>query len=682
MRRSANLWFGVALLFEALVFHRAVLFYPGYLFPWDFRAVHIPFETFAADSFRRGEFPLWDPYTYCGTPIFANIQAALFYPPVLLATLAGAWLGDDALPRLLAIALIAQIVFAGICAYFLAKRLGASAASAWIAGTVYELGCFFAAQAEHMGMMHAATWLPLCWWCVIELRDGLKWRWLGILSVALAMTVLAGSPPCAAAAFGSTLGLAIIVVAFRLAQWKLPVYVIGACLWALLIAAIQILPTAQLTQNSVGKFRTDWLKTGGGMNPGALFSLVIPNYWSVFDESKFHGPGDLTFFYLYSSLLGLALALAAVLWKPARWTQVCGVLTLISAIAMLGDTTPIGRAMLAALPAAIRIALHPEYTYCNFSLGLALLAGFGASRFLKNERNRIAAGILIACDLVLVSSGRPMNRVSTGVEPGIEHSELVTQLRTLTGKTMPQSRFDMGPDVPYLWSSVAPQIAIPTANGCDPLAPERIIQVRLSFAPGARWGACYQVVNPASRVLGLANVRYLLSSGRIIENPSVLPRFFFVNRVRSVDGLQQAAAILHSAEFNPAEEAIVESKGFETAPAVSGSGTIEVVSYSPTKVDLKIHADKTMFLVATDAYYPGWEARIDSKPAPLYITDVAFRGIRTPAGHHRIEMRFRPAILYRSAAISGFALAVALIAIASSRQRSTRERQIPLPHRA
>jgi hypothetical protein len=677
MRRQANLWYGIALLFEAIAFHRAVLFYPGYLFPWDFRAVHIPFATFAADSFRRGEFPLWDPYTYCGTPIFANIQAALFYPPVLLATMAGAFVGNDALPRLLAIALIAQIVFAGICTYFLAKRLGASPASAWIAGTVYELGCFFAAQAEHMGMMHAATWLPLCWWCVVELRDGLKRRWLGILALALAMTTLAGSPPCAAAAFASTFALSVIIAAFRLARWKLPVSVIAASIWALLIAAIQILPTAQLTENSVAKYRTDWLKTGGGMNPGALFSLVIPNYWSVFDPAKFHGPGDLTFFYLYSSLLGLALAITAIIWKPARWTQVCGLLTLVAAIAMLGDTTLIGRTILAALPATIRIAIHPEYTYFNFSLGLALLAGLGASRVLKNERLRIAAGIVIACDLLLVSSDRPMNRVSTAIEPGIEQSELLPPLRALTGKTTPPSRFDMAPDVPYLWSSVAPQIAIPTANGCDPLAPERIVQVRLAFAPGARWGACYQVLNPASRILGLANVRYLIARGQINGNPNVLPRFFFVSRVRSVDNLQQAAAILHSPDFNPSEEAIVESR--EPGPQAHGSGSVEVVNYSATNVKLRVHASTASFLLAADTYYPGWEARIGGKPVELYIADVAFRGIRTPAGDHDVEMRFRPLILYRSAVISGLSLAAALLAIAG---QSMRGRQIPLPHRA
>src|SRR5579863_1839624 len=115
--RSRRFVYPALLLLEALIFHRHVLFYAGYVFPWDFRTVHIPLATFIAGSFRRGEWPLWDPYTYCGVPFYANIQAALFYPPVLAATWFGAWLGDGAIPRLLAIAVVGQIVFAGICTY-------------------------------------------------------------------------------------------------------------------------------------------------------------------------------------------------------------------------------------------------------------------------------------------------------------------------------------------------------------------------------------------------------------------------------------------------------------------------------------------------------------------------------------------------------------------------------------
>ena len=42
--------------------------------------------------------------------------------------------------------------------------------AAWIGAMVYELGCFFAAQPEHMGAMQGASWLPLIWLGVVELR--------------------------------------------------------------------------------------------------------------------------------------------------------------------------------------------------------------------------------------------------------------------------------------------------------------------------------------------------------------------------------------------------------------------------------------------------------------------------------------------------------------------------------
>ena len=56
--------------------------------------------------------------------------------------------------------------------------------------------------------------------------------------------------------------------------------------------------------------------------------------------------------------------------------------------------------------------------------------------------------------------------------------------------------------------------------------------------------------------------------------------------------------------------------------------------------------------MAADAWYPGWEATVDGRSVPLYIADVAFRGLRVPAGEHRVEMHFAPRILYLSAAVS------------------------------
>jgi len=683
--RRNRILYSLALLLEVLVFHWRVLFQRGYLFPWDFRAIHLTYATFVAASIRHGGgLPLWEPYTYCGNPIFASIQACLFYPPVLLATLAGSWFGPEHLARLLALGVAAQIFLAGLCTFAMLRRLGVQPAAAFLSATVYQLGCFFASQPEHMGAMHGASWLPLVWWCVMELRDGLRWFWLAALSLALSMTILAGLPQVAVAVFGSAVVLALLMAVFGLAKRMLPLQVLAAWLWALLLAAVQAIPTTQLTRYSIAKFRADWLKTGGGIKLGALYSLVIPNYWNVFDLSRFHGPADPTFLYLYCSLLGLALAVLALVWKPDRWTRVFGVLTVAATIWMLGDSTPIGRTIIQALPINIRIGLHPEFTMPVFALGLAVLAGCGANRFLR-PRWQMAAAVIIAADLIAVSSGRPFNIASLKAEPGVTHDsidgspQLAARLRALTTTAQPPYRFDMA-DAPYEWSYTAPVLELPTANGCDPMAPERIIQLRLAFAPGARWGACYQVVNAASPVIGLANIRYVLSKSpltaeqfrpieqvagfTIYENSRTLPRFFFAGRLQPAAGLSEAVRILHAPDFDPAQTVIVEAPGAELPSGPLAPGEVEVVSYAPSALELRTHSGGGSFLVAGDAWYPGWEATIDGRPARLYIADVAFRGLALPPGDHAVGMRFVPRILYYSASISLVALIAALSQLA------------------
>jgi hypothetical protein len=677
--RRAGALYALALLVEVLLFHRHVLFLRDYVFPWDFRGVHVPLATFVASSFRRGELPLWDPYTYCGYPIYANIQTALFHPPALLAALAGAWLGPASMPRLLAIAQVGQIWIAGISTYALLRRLGTRPGAAWIAGTVYELGCFFASQAQHMGAVGAAAWLPLAWLCVVERAAALP-----LLAVALALTILAGLPQAAVAAFVSVLVLAVLMVLFRLGGRVLPWRVLAAGAWAVLLAAVQIAPTAELTRNSVAQYRAEWLHTGGGIQPGALLTLLVPNYWGVFDLSKFHGPGDPTFLYLYSSLAGLTLALTAMFWKPDRWRRVFTLLTLCAALWMLGDSTPLGRALFQALPVGIRIGVHPEFALEVFALGMAVLAGLGAHRLFRGRRLEMAAGVMIALDLLAVSSGRPFNVSSTAAEPGMTRDsvdgsrDLVTRLRSLTGVVTPPYRFDTA-DASYSWSSSAPLLELPTANGCDPLAPERVIQVRLSFAPGSRWGTCYQVVNAGSPVLGLIGARYLISRSpltgpalrpagefvgyQIFENERALPRFFLTGRVRLTGSLGESAAVLHAPGFDPSV-AIVETPSFDPLPEAAPPGSVEVLSYAPTRIALRTHSAAPALLVATDTWYPGWKAFVDGAPARLYIADVAFRGIRVPAGDTRVEMRFTPRILYASAAVSALALAAAIFAMA------------------
>ncbi len=667
------------LLAEVLLFFRHVLFLGGYVIPWDLRYDHYPVAAFVAESFERGELPLWDPTTYCGRPLYANIQAQVFYPLMIAVALLSNVLGGGHLFYLLECQLILHVFLGGLFCFLLLRRLDASPPAALAGASVYQLGCFFASQTQHLGAVDAAGWLPLTWLCILELRGGVSRRWVALLAAALAMTILAGLPAMTAVVFLSAGLLAIAFAAFRLAPWKLPAAVAAAALASLPLAAIQLLPTIELTWHSVAQYRDAWLGSGGGLPLASLVSLVLPNHYGIFDLATYTYPHDPTFLYLYGSYAGLALCLAAAVRPARRETALFAVFTLVCALWMLGDSTPLGAALFAVLPGFIQIGLHPEFALAAFALSFAVLAGLGCDQFVRKPALAYAVAALIAADLIATSSGRPMNAFPVAREPGITSTqfdgsaELMNAARQLVDRETPPWRIDTAGDS-LSWAMAAPLTRVPTANGNDPFAPARLIEARLAFCIGERWGRYYEVANLASPVLDLMNVKYVLArkpldpaevenagfvhSGslpgrQVYENPHALPRFRLVANIRKAATPAQAVEWLRAPGFEPQNEAIVEDADNLKEPAVDLSeANVKVEQYKPRRIVLQVESSAPAFLVAAETNYPGWRATIDGRPTPIYKADVAFRGLQVPAGPHQIILEFNPPILTWSAALS------------------------------
>jgi uncharacterized membrane protein YfhO len=60
-------------------------------------------------------------------------------------------------------------------------------------------------------------------------------------------------------------------------------------------------------------------------------------------------------------------------------------------------------------------------------------------------------------------------------------------------------------------------------------------------------------------------------------------------------------------------------------------------------VSVDTDARRPALLVLTDNWYPGWKATVDGKSAPVERVDYLIRGVRVPAGSHRVEFSFEPA---------------------------------------
>src|SRR2546429_2273042 len=161
---KASVWPYAVLLTEILAFFRKILFQPGeYAIPWDLRYYHLPLAEFMAKSFRQGHLPLWDPFTYCGWPIYAELTAQVFYPPTVIAVLISNLAGGHHLLNFLERQLVAHVFLGGIFAYLLPRRLGTGKAAALIGGSIYQPGPVFASPTPQPGADNPGARVPPAW---------------------------------------------------------------------------------------------------------------------------------------------------------------------------------------------------------------------------------------------------------------------------------------------------------------------------------------------------------------------------------------------------------------------------------------------------------------------------------------------------------------------------------------
>jgi len=679
MNRRLLIYLG--LIADVLVFFCKPLFSDNYIFPWDFRYVQLPLVSFLAEELHRGNLPLWDSFTYCGNPIFANIQASFFHPLVLAGAFLSAHTSLDSLPMILEWVVALQICFAGIVAWHLFRDLGAGTPSAFAGAVIFQTGGYFVSQTEHIGAVMAVAWMPLAWLSVLRLSRNPTWGWMAALAASLGMAVLGGFPQATMAVFVSTAVLSIVLVLHKVSRAWLIALVMAGCGLGIGLAAIQFIPTSQITNYSVARYRADWLGTGGGLYWQSFVSLVAPNHYHLFDLAQFKGPGDISFLYLYGSLAGLGLVVYGLFqWKRNPYISILAVMMFFGAFWMLGDKTPVWRLVFPLLPVSIRIGIHPEYTYGNFTLPFAGLAALGLNRLSVKDLVRWGIVLVIAADLFLTGSGRPMNCTSVLEEPGITREafdgsvDLLQTLRQTANRDFPPARIDTM-DTSINWAQSATLTRVPAANGSSPLALEDIVRVQmLALAhPGVRWGWYYQVENPDAPVLDILNVKYLLVSSKaaevlktrpryrhtaslpgneLYENLTVLPRFFMVTGVRQAS-LVEAEELIRKGEIDLHRTALTD-QAVKLPPedGDAAAATVRTLRYEPDSLELDVATSRTSFLVLSESFYPGWEAWIDDRGSEVYRADMAFRGLVVPAGRHRVRMQFHPGILLISLGVS------------------------------
>ena len=123
------------------------------LAPGDGYQAYLPWFTEAAQAWRHGHLPGWNPWSFAGSPLLAIGQAGVYYPPNWLHVL---------LPPVMAmnVVMVAQFVIAGVGAWLLARHLTGDAAGAAVAGVSFALCGFMFGQISHASLIASAAWMP------------------------------------------------------------------------------------------------------------------------------------------------------------------------------------------------------------------------------------------------------------------------------------------------------------------------------------------------------------------------------------------------------------------------------------------------------------------------------------------------------------------------------------------
>lgn len=350
----------------------------------DLYSYHYPLRHLAAGSLQAGHLPFWNPYIFCGLPLSANSQTALFYPVTALSAL---------FPLSLAMTwdYLFHWCWAGLGIFLLARRHGLDGRGGWLLACAYALSPFLVYRITEgiPTLLASLAWVPWCW-----LALGVKAP--GVLGVVWSLQFLSGHPQFMVI---NAVGMALWA-AVQSERLSLLRRLFHEALWVVMLAVIQWMPTYEFMGQSLRgqwprsfalAYSIDYSVLKTWLRPGALGDPLLGNFADV-PSVFFETCG------VFIGAVGLLLALAGFISRKAFAAYLLLILGLIMAA---GGNNPFYERLLSSTPLGF---LRTPARYSLLCLwGLILAAGAGVRRL--SARNGawiwLAALALLPIELAL-----------------------------------------------------------------------------------------------------------------------------------------------------------------------------------------------------------------------------------------------------------------------------------------
>ena len=256
-----------------------------------------PYRVLAIEQLKRGVMPLWNPYSFSGTPLLANIQTAVFYPLNLLY-----WIFDS--PIAWSLQILLQPLLAGLFCYWYLRYHSLEQKACFVGALCFAFSGFMTVWMTWNTLGQVALWLPLVLLSKDKLLNRFSLKWAAVLIFSETSTILAGHLQTALYVTGFT-STYLIIRGYQSSNSSLkitfkkliPFLITGAIV--LVISSIQIMPTIKFILGSArNSDLSSWKRADWFIPWPNLVQFLVPdffgnpatnNYWGVWNYAEFVG---------------------------------------------------------------------------------------------------------------------------------------------------------------------------------------------------------------------------------------------------------------------------------------------------------------------------------------------------------------------------------------------------------
>ncbi len=369
---------------------------------------YYPQRIIAADTVRTGGLPLWNPYYLAGVPFLATeILAGFFYPPNVIYYL---------IDPLEAFGLSAywHLLLAGVSMYLYLGSIRLDKISALVGATSFQLSGYLLVNLMWLSRVSTAAWAPFLFFCFEKYWRERQWRYAMLLSLAVGMCILAGTPMVFVFVM---LALAIYVTSklvYSLSERGLTeaakTSAVAFCVVGLgvLLAAVQLIPTYEASaffERARGGYEDALDK---GRSPSSLATALVPDIygnpvdptWLSWGADRFGNgvPENYARPNIYAGILPLFMASWAVAFRRNAYVVFFAALAVLSLSLFLNIPSVVFRALY--LIPVFRVGRLMEVKVA-YAFSVCVLAGWGSNSLRDLIKKESTAGMRRAGHIVL-----------------------------------------------------------------------------------------------------------------------------------------------------------------------------------------------------------------------------------------------------------------------------------------